>query len=135
MFILVAKRERRFQFQGVAIKINFLSPLDSVIFDRCRMRIGWWPEWLVYILLLCLPIVGWAADFEYEISDDEVTITGYTGPGGDEEIPDRIEEMLVRHIGDSAFYRCSSLESVTIPDSVTTIGKWAFHRCTGLQSV
>ena len=33
------------------------------------------------------------------------------------------------------FHGCTSLTSVTIPDSVTEIGKWAFSRCTSLTSV
>ncbi|MDD6061750.1 MAG: leucine-rich repeat domain-containing protein, partial [Oscillospiraceae bacterium] len=33
------------------------------------------------------------------------------------------------------FYDCTSLTSVTIPDSVTNIGKWAFGYCTSLTSV
>ena len=36
-------------------------------------------------------------------------------------------------IGNSAFYECSSLTSVTIPDSVTTIGVAAFMICDSLQ--
>ncbi len=38
-------------------------------------------------------------------------------------------------IGYAAFEWCTSLESVTIPDSVMSIGKGAFHRCTALTSV
>ena len=38
-------------------------------------------------------------------------------------------------IGDYAFYYCSSLISVTIPDSVTTIGDYAFYECSSLTSV
>ena len=34
-----------------------------------------------------------------------------------------------------AFSRCSGLESVTIPSSVTSIGEWAFYGCSGLTSV
>ena len=34
-----------------------------------------------------------------------------------------------------AFYGCSMLTSVTIPDSVTSIGRYAFYNCAGLTSV
>ncbi len=41
----------------------------------------------------------------------------------------------VTTIGDSAFYNCTSLTSVTIPDGVTSIGWNAFSDCTSLTSV
>ena len=41
----------------------------------------------------------------------------------------------VTSIGDIAFYGCTGLTSVTIPDSVTSIGYAAFEGCTGLTSV
>ncbi|MDE6226178.1 MAG: leucine-rich repeat domain-containing protein, partial [Muribaculaceae bacterium] len=41
----------------------------------------------------------------------------------------------VTAIGAYVFFECSSLQSVIIPDSVTSIGAYAFDWCTSLQSV
>ena len=41
----------------------------------------------------------------------------------------------VTSIGESAFSYCTSLTSITIPDSVTSIGKQAFRGCTSLTSI
>jgi len=41
----------------------------------------------------------------------------------------------VTSIGNSAFYNCDNLISVSIPDSVTSIGTWAFAVCSKLTSI
>ena len=41
----------------------------------------------------------------------------------------------ITRIGGYAFFNCSALTSVTIPNSVTTIGEYAFFNCSALTSV
>lgn len=41
----------------------------------------------------------------------------------------------VTYIGDAAFEGCTALTSITIPDSVTEIGAFAFSYCTSLKTV
>ncbi len=45
------------------------------------------------------------------------------------------EGSVCESIGDYAFYYCTSLESVTIPNGVTSIGDYAFDRCYKLVEV
>ena len=45
------------------------------------------------------------------------------------------DDGSVTSIGNYAFYRCTGLTNLTIPDSVTSIGSYAFSSCTGLTNV
>jgi len=45
------------------------------------------------------------------------------------------QDGSVTSIDNSAFYYCTGLTGITIPDSVTSIGVWAFRGCTGLTSI
>src|ERR1035441_2310349 len=93
---------------------------------------------LPLLLLVLLPAVV-EAQFNYTTNNGTITITGYTGPGGDVTIPSAINvdgvDMSVTSIGDWAFYNSGSLTSLTIPGSVTNIGSNAFNECWGLTSV
>jgi hypothetical protein len=74
------------------------------------------------------------ADLTWTTNSGAITITGYTGSGGDVTIPYFINGAPVTSIGDFALYD-TSLTSVTIPDSVTSIGDAAFGDCSGLTNV
>lgn len=76
-----------------------------------------------------------ATDFTYGITNSAVTITKYTGPGGNVIIPDMIEGKPVTSIGYAAFQSCVTLTNITIPNSVTLIGIAAFSGCTGLLDI
>ena len=75
------------------------------------------------------------SDFKYEVEDGKVTITNYTGKGGDVVVPDTIDGLPVTAIGDNAFCYCTGLTSITLPEGCTTIGYYAFSGCTSLTSI
>jgi hypothetical protein len=73
--------------------------------------------------------------FTYTTNNGTITITGYTGPGGDVIIPDTINGLPVTAIGDQAFAWRQGLASVTIPNSVLRIERYAFYNCNFLTNV
>ncbi|MBR6618686.1 MAG: leucine-rich repeat domain-containing protein, partial [Oscillospiraceae bacterium] len=63
-----------------------------------------------------------------EITDCNTSVTSI-------EIPSQIGGVPVKSIGKQAFYGCSKLKTVTIPDSVTSIGDEVFSGCGAMTSV
>ena len=107
---------------------------------------------LLALIVAMLPQLASAHDFEvdgiyYLIDGNNATVT-FRGTSdtqysneytGEVNIPSTVTfngtTYSVTSIGDYAFYKCTGLTSVTIPNSVTSIGKEAFYGCSGLTSV
>lgn len=100
------------------------------------------------IAVLCVaPITAFAESTDdgltYTIANEEVTITGYTGAGGEVNIPDVIDGKPVTALADYAFCAgvagyspaAANITKLTVPDSVKTIGQNAFNGCTSLETI
>lgn len=108
------------------------------------------------LFVFCASILcSWAHDFEvdgiyYDItsSTDLAVAVTYKGSSyssysdeysGAVTIPSTViynsKTYSVTSIGDWAFYGCSSLTAITIPESVKSIGRFAFSRCSSLTSI
>lgn len=102
----------------------------------------------VVIALLMNMVANVALAYDAEIdgiyynlnaTDKTATVTKGSGYSGDVVIPQIVnynnQSYTVTSIGNSAFYCCSSLTSITVPNSVTVFGDWAFYCCSSLTSI
>ena len=72
----------------------------------------------------------------YNVTDTgEIEIAGCYEYVRKVNIPIEIDGKSVTSIGEYAFYKCTSLTEITIPDSVTSIGEYAFRGCTSLTEI
>ena len=77
-----------------------------------------------------------SGDWEYCLNEDgTVTILHWNGEEESLVMPEDLDGRKVTEIGKDAFYACSGLKEVTIPDSVTRIGASAFYECGGLTGI
>ena len=111
------------------------------------MKNKWFVSLLMVVVMMCACWTGVLAedeeretftsgDYKYALLDDgTIEITKYNGSAKRLDIPAKLAGKTVTAIGDSAFFYCDSLTSVSISDSVTSIGDSAFSFCSSLTSV
>ena len=75
-------------------------------------------------------------DFSYVIVNNSYArITRYSGSATSVQVPSTIGGYAVQVIGARAFQGNTVLESVELPDGLTTIYAYAFEKCTGITSI
>lgn len=91
----------------------------------------------VLLLMLCSSLNVFAltdGDWEFQLLDNEVMITGYLGVGGDVVIPETVYGATVTKIKDDNldFFRSSKPTSIRIPGTIKKIG---FDACFGWEEL
>lgn len=99
---------------------------------------------LLAILMLCFTqsAVAFAAseytyeNFTYTVSSGNAVIISYPETAkGEVKIPSSINGYTVTAIDDYAFFGCTVITSVTIPNTIKSIGTYAFGYCMSLENV
>lgn len=81
-------------------------------------------------------IVYYSGDWTYILlADGTAEVAGYMGWEKELTVPAEIDGHAVASIGDNAFFKCRTLSSITLLDSVTNIGDYAFSNCESLRSI
>lgn len=96
----------------------------------------------IIMILGCMPLTTFAAteytygDYTYTVSGSDATVVAYPETAtGSVSIPSTLNGYTVKKIGAYAFYSCTNLTGVTIPNTVTEIGNYAFAYCITLSKI
>ena len=113
---------------------------------------------LITILLSVMPLIAWCDNISFaDAKVKEICVANWDTSGDGElsyaeaEAVTDLGEVFkgtnitsfdelqyftgLQSIGQFAFYRCTGLTSINIPNSVTTIAAMAFSGCSGLTSI
>ncbi len=114
----------------------------------CKIRIKFWESFFLIVVHLTITTSACYA-YKVEINGINYDLVASTNTAkvikradlysGEIIIPNEVEykgrSFRVTSLGDSVFFNCNSLISLTIPCSVNTIGKYCFSDCTSLKKL
>ena len=75
------------------------------------------------------------AQFTFVTNNGTITITGYTGSGGDVVIPDEINGLPVTQLAGGAFHQCIGLTAIKLGANVAFFEPGPFTGCSGLKEI
>ena len=123
--------------KGISCILSMLVLLQGWLFvpnGAAALEEDWSPETTTAATTENVEQVQEWEQFQYQVSENEVTIVGYVGTiEGTLEIPAEIDGLPVTRVEDDAFIKQNQLVEVVIPASVIEIGSTAFHDCENLQ--
>ena len=116
----------------------YCSNLTSITIPESVTSIG---EYAFYecssITSITIPFVGAKADGSWETHFGYI-FGAYDANVNSKYVPSSLKEVIITggtSIGDYAFSGCSSITSITIPESVTSIESCAFYECSSITSI
>ncbi len=127
-------RLKTVQFRGNAPEASEdIFEGDHCVIYYERGTDGWYSSWKGLDVLT----IEWSTvdDFIYELSDNEITIIGYTGASPYLEIPSEINGYSVTRIAEYAFFGEKNIFRVYVPESIAYIGFAGFAGCANLSMV
>lgn len=109
-------------FAGWFADVGLTRPVANVPAENCTLYAAWSGE---------TP----ASDFTFTERDGGLTLTSYLGTGTDVTVPAYVGGMPVCAIGVNAFSFRTSLQTLTLPGTVSRIGAGAFRYCYRLERI
>ena len=73
--------------------------------------------------------------FSYKVENGALTLVRCNASGAIVQLPSSIDGLPLKVIGNRAFFGCSHLQYLDIPEGVTTISDYAFSYCSNLREI
>ena len=90
---------------------------------------------IIFLLLHFSKFSAHAHDIEYTVINGRAIVTGFTGEPETLDIPSELDGAPVKEIRDNAFYKCTFLKQITLPETLDKMGHHCFFECTSLEKI